>query len=169
MRSSVGAKRRKFWLMAATALASSSLGVSEPALAQCNTVGSTTTCTPGGNPYSTGINVDGTATPSLPLSLFLQPSGVQVVIPAGPGGVNAVNAANSTGVTLGSGDITITADGVTIDNAANVAITTPGCEYSPAAPPSLMQRTPQLMWLAPRATGRYWRSHIQTGPSCLMT
>src|SRR5262249_16258505 len=95
-----------------------SLGLSEPALAQCTTLGSTTTCTPGGNPYSTGINVDGTATPSLPLSLSLQP-GVQVVIPAGPGGVNAVNAANSTGVTLGSGDITITADAVTINNTFN--------------------------------------------------
>jgi hypothetical protein len=117
--SSVGAKRRKYWLMAASALVPLSLGVSEPALAQCSTVGSTTTCTPGGNPYSTGINVDGTATPSLPLSLLLQPPGVLVDIPAGAGGVNAVNAANSTGVTPLSGDITITADGVTINNAAN--------------------------------------------------
>jgi hypothetical protein len=29
-------KRRKYWLLAASALASTSLGVSEPALAQCS-------------------------------------------------------------------------------------------------------------------------------------
>src|SRR5262249_6226846 len=46
-------------------------------------------------------------------------SGVNVVIPTGPGGVNAVNAANTTGVTPGAADITINADGVTINNTAN--------------------------------------------------
>ena len=34
MLSNVGTKRRKYWLLAASALASSSLGLSEPALAQ---------------------------------------------------------------------------------------------------------------------------------------
>jgi outer membrane autotransporter protein len=52
------------------------------------------------------------------IGLTLQ-SGVNVVIPAGAGGINAVNAANSTGVTAGSANITITADGVTINNTAN--------------------------------------------------
>ena len=45
-------------------------------------------------------------------NITLQP-GVNVVIPAGPGGVNAVNLANTGGVSPGNGgpDITISADG----------------------------------------------------------
>jgi autotransporter family porin len=105
-------------LIAACILASLSLGISEPALAQCTAVGGSTTCTSGGNPYSAGINVDGTGTPSLPLSLTLQP-GVQVVIPAGGIG-NAVNAANTTNSTTPpSAAVTINTDGVTINNTAN--------------------------------------------------
>jgi hypothetical protein len=73
----------------------------------------------GGNPYASGINVDtNDGLGGSPIRLTLQ-SGVIVTIPAGAPGFNAVNAANSTGVTAGSANITIIADGVTIDNAAN--------------------------------------------------
>jgi len=127
--SGVTAKRRKFWLMAATALASSSLGISEPALAQCSALDASgnATCNagtyttpplpPGAFPapinYDTNNGAGGTT-----INLLLQ-SGVNVIIPAGAPGINAVNAANTTGVTLGSADIAITANGVTINNAAN--------------------------------------------------
>ena len=112
---SITAKRRKSWLLAASALASSSLGVSEPALAQCVGTADNTICTPGGNPYASGINVN---TNNTPINLTLQP-GVNVTIPAGSPGVNAVNAANTTGPTATSAPITITADGVTILNNNN--------------------------------------------------
>src|SRR5262249_318926 len=61
-----------------------------------------------------GINY-GTA--DSPIHLTLQPD-VNVVIPAGPGSVNAVNGANTGGVSSPA-DISITADGVTINNTAN--------------------------------------------------
>jgi Autotransporter beta-domain/Autochaperone Domain Type 1 len=114
---------RKFWLMAASALAPLSLGVSEPALGQlgCTGTPSDTVCTPAGNSYSSGISVDTTALLNgftNPIKLTLT-SGVIVDILAGAGGVNAVNAANSTGVTSGSANIAIIADGVTISNTAN--------------------------------------------------
>src|SRR5262249_960987 len=120
--SNIGAKRRIFWLMAASALAPLSLGVSEPALAQvgCVTANSITVCGPGGNNYTSGINADATNllngfTNAIDLRLL---SGVKVDINSGAG-VNAVNAANSGGVTSGSADIRIiTADGVTINNTA---------------------------------------------------
>jgi hypothetical protein len=129
--SSVGAKRRKLCLMAATALAPLSLGLSQPALAQAcgplDATGSVTcpsgtytnsTPTPLGNfpapiNYDTQNGLGGTA-----INLGLLP-GVNVQLPLGPGGFNAVNAANTTGVTSGSANITITADTVTINNASN--------------------------------------------------
>jgi hypothetical protein len=52
------------------------------------------------------------------LSVTLQ-SGVNVTIPVGSPGVNAVNLANSGGVTAGAATLTITADGVTILNNNN--------------------------------------------------
>jgi outer membrane autotransporter protein len=118
------AKRRKLWLMAASALAPISLGVSEPALGQVGCAGtpSATVCTSLGNSYPTGINVDTTALLNgftNPINLQLL-SGVNVDITAGAGGVNAVNAANSTGVTSGSAPIAITTGaGVIINNTAN--------------------------------------------------
>src|SRR5262245_26271843 len=121
---SVRAKRRKCWLMAASALAPLSMGVSEPALAQvgCSGTASNTVCTPIGNTYSSGINVDATNLVngfSTGINLTLQPL-VVVDISGGAGGVNAVNAANSTGVSPGSADIAINViDNVTINNAAN--------------------------------------------------
>ena len=96
----------------------------------------------GGNPYATGINVN---TNNAPINLTLQ-SGVNVTIPAGSPGVNAVNAANTTGPTATSAPVTITANGVTINNNNNpTGNNRPGCEYSPAATPPLRQRTAQLI------------------------
>ena len=65
--------------------------------------------------YPTGIGYN---TINTPINLTLQ-SGVNVTIPAGSPGVNAVNAANTTGPTATSAPITITADGVTILNNNN--------------------------------------------------
>ena len=119
------AKRRKFVLMAATALAPLSLALSEPALAQ--------TCTPVANPgnltaaqpstsctgtFNTNINYGGPTTPQPPLlTLELQP-GVSVINPGG----NAVNLANTTGAinTIGT-DATLTANNATITNITNSA------------------------------------------------
>src|SRR5262245_49796463 len=122
--SSIGAKRRKIWLMAASALVPLSLGVSEPALAQCAGPPSNFVCNSIGNFYPNGINVDATNLlngDTNPINLRLL-SGVNVDIPLGAGGVNAVNAANSTGVTSGSANITITAEGVATNNVTNVTI-----------------------------------------------
>src|SRR5215831_3854826 len=87
----VAAKRRKYWLLAASALVPLSLGASEPALAQCmpppgnyGSPGVNATCDSGGNFYPTGINyntADGLG--GFPINLTLQ-SGVNVTIPAGP-------------------------------------------------------------------------------------
>ena len=56
---SVTVKRRKSWLLAASALAPLSLGISGPALAanECGALDATgsVTCTSAGNPYPTGI------------------------------------------------------------------------------------------------------------------
>jgi hypothetical protein len=113
MRSSVGAKRRKLWLMAATALATSSLGVSGPALAAC-TGTFDLVC-----PADTYTNINVFGGPSQALSITLDP-GV-VVTPPLPG-VNAVNAANWVSPTLNSADISIAANGganpVIINNVA---------------------------------------------------
>ena len=98
----------------ATTMAAFDAGLS-PALAQCVGTPDNVTCSPGGNPYATGINVN---TANAPINLTLQ-SGVNVTIPAGSPGVNAVNAANTTGPTATSAPVTITADGVTINNNNN--------------------------------------------------
>src|SRR5262249_39933739 len=103
--------------VAASLLAALSPGVSRQALAQaCGPLDASGsgTCTPAGNTYPSGINY-GTA--DSPIHLTLQPD-VNVVIPAGPGSVNAVNGANTGGVSSPA-DISITADGVTINNTAN--------------------------------------------------
>jgi hypothetical protein len=95
------------------ALAVSSPGISGPALAQCAGPASNTICTPGGNPYPGGINVN---TNNTPITVTLQ-SDDTVVIPAGAGGVNAVNAANSTGPGIFGADVNLTANNsVTIEN-----------------------------------------------------
>ena len=80
--SSVGANRRKFWLMAASALTPLSLGVSEPALAQCVPppggygVPISPTCSAG--TYNTNINYDtNNGLGGFPINLTLQ-SGVIV-------------------------------------------------------------------------------------------
>jgi outer membrane autotransporter protein len=120
--SSVTAKRRKSWLLAASALASSSLGVSEPALAACipppgnyGFPGVNATCTGSFN-SNINYNTDNGAG-GFPINLRLDGTGAPVIVNS-PGG-NAVNATNSTGVTAGSANIAIIADGVTINNTAN--------------------------------------------------
>ena len=114
--SSVTVKRRKSWLLAASALASSSLGISGPALAQC--VRYTRRTLPALRPATLMPPASTYNTNNTPINLTLQP-GVNVTIPAGSPGVNAVNAANTTGPTATSAPITITADGVTILNNNN--------------------------------------------------
>jgi hypothetical protein len=105
----------KAWLIAALAL--STAGLSEPTLAQCTGTPDNTICTPGGNPYATGINV---STSSAPINVTLQP-GVQVVIPPGSGVNNAVGlhtaGSPSTGgpATLTANDAAVTMD-TTITN-----------------------------------------------------
>src|SRR4051794_11638608 len=79
----IAVKCRASWLIAASALAPLSLGVSQPALAQCAGPADNTICTPGGNPYPGGINVNTqNGLGGAPVNLTLQP-GVQVIIPPG--------------------------------------------------------------------------------------
>ncbi len=81
---SVTAKRRKSWLLAASALASSSLGISGPALAanECGPLDASgsVTCTSAGNNYPTGITY-GQPLPTTPLNVTLN-SDVNVNLPA---------------------------------------------------------------------------------------
>src|SRR5438552_4579582 len=100
--SSVAAKYRKFWLVAACILAS--LALSEPALAQL--IGVSRTVTPGGNDYPGGINV---STNQVPLDVTLQ-AGVNVM--ARNGVVNAVNL-NTTFAPGTGGSATLTANDAT--------------------------------------------------------
>jgi len=111
-------------LAVVAAIAAVDAGLS-PALAQCTPPPPTpdasgnATCNLSGNTYPGGINYNtDNGLGGTPINLTLQ-SGVIVTIPAGAPGFNAVNAANSTGVTAGSANITITADGVTIPNNNN--------------------------------------------------
>ena len=52
------------------ALASSSLGISEPALAQCAGPADNTICTLGGNPYASGINLSAGLAQALRLAMY---------------------------------------------------------------------------------------------------
>ena len=105
MPASVSLKRRKSWLLAASALAPLSLGVSEPALAQ--------TFSTGGNPYSNGISVSNTGTPT---NVTLEP-GVQVFVT--PGTINQAVAV-STGTAAGTGlPATLTANNAAVTITSN--------------------------------------------------
>ena len=110
--SSVTAKRQKFWLMAASALAPLSLGISEPALAQCTGPADATICTPTGNDYTSGINV---GTGNTAINVKLLPD-VRVVIPIGSPIANAVNLSNATGGFQPEADATLTVNNAFIDN-----------------------------------------------------
>ena len=124
--SSVGAIRRKSWLLAASALASSSLGVSGPALAanECGALdpsGSVTcTSTTGpGNPYPNGI-VYGPPPPgpATQLHVTLDP-GVNVTL-TGPGiGVALNNFGNSVPVLLSANGATINVTQVPTSSGGN--------------------------------------------------
>src|SRR6516225_2386435 len=108
--SSVSAKCRKFWLVAA--FVPLSLGLSEPALAQtCGPLGATgsVTCTTGGNNYTGGINYGNTGVPT---TVTLDP-GVQVFVTPGNNVNQAV--AISTGTGPGSGlPATLTANNAAV-------------------------------------------------------
>ena len=112
--SSVGAKRRKSWLLAASALASSSMGVSEPALAQTCTpdpsvfVSGNATCT---GAFTSNINY---STTDLPIHLTLQPP-ISVTSPGG----NAVNLNNTFVASPANALATLTANDATINNINN--------------------------------------------------
>jgi hypothetical protein len=115
----VGVQPRKSWLLAASALASSILGAIGPAQSanECDPlIGGAATCTAAKNPYSAGISYDTQdGFGGSPIDLSIQ-SGVNIVLKNGGSGVDA---SNTTGITDGSANITITADGVTIVNTAN--------------------------------------------------
>src|SRR5262245_28311485 len=106
----VGAKWRRFLLMAALA-APLSLGVSEPALAQCTDSGSTASIScplaPAANPYSFGFQgntysplgsagINAPAAPTESINITTLNPGVNVIIPsgapirAGDFGINAI-------------------------------------------------------------------------------
>src|SRR5215475_14366001 len=110
--SSIGAKRREFWLIAASTVAFSLLGLSEPALAQaCGPLDASgsVTCTTGGNPYAGGINYGNTGVPT---TVTLQP-GVQVFVTPGNNVNQAV--AISTGTAAGTGlPATLTANNAAV-------------------------------------------------------
>jgi hypothetical protein len=159
--------------MAASALAPLSLGLSEPALAQCAGPPSNTVCTSGGNSYPGGINVDTTLLLNgfaNPINLQLQ-SGVNVGIPAGAGSFNAVNAANSTGVTSGSADIGITAvNNVTINNTGNpLSSNNTGLRIQSSGDAIITATNTTIDVNGTQATGRYWRSQCQIRRGCLMS
>jgi hypothetical protein len=114
--SGVAANRRKPWIIPACALALSSLGLSAPARAQvCTPLDAAGNVTCSAGTYNSNINVNtDNGLGGSPINLTLQPG----VIVLSPGG-NAVNIANTGGVTTGAADLTINADGVTIKNTAN--------------------------------------------------
>ena len=96
--SSVTVKRRKSWLLAASALASSSLGISGPALARTNArpldASGNVTCTCTGNLTTTASPTARPRPAGHPLNVTLD-SGVNVTLP-GPGiGVALNNFGNS--------------------------------------------------------------------------
>ncbi len=96
-----------------TTLAAVDAGLS-PSLAQCAGAADNTTCTPGGNDYTSGINV---STSNTPIAVTLQP-GVEVVIPSFSGVVNSVNLANTTAPFTPEADATLTVNSAFIDNTA---------------------------------------------------
>ena len=124
--SSVIAKRRKFWLMTASALAPLSLGVSEPALAQScspvNTPGTLTAAQPSTmctGTFNSNITFNGPATGTPLLTVTLNP-GVSVTSPGG-GAVALSNAnvptANGTSTTINA--IGTAANPIVINNTSN--------------------------------------------------
>ena len=121
---SVGAKCRKFWLIAACILAPLSLALSEPAVAQTcapipnggslSAADPSTTCT---GTFNTNINVGGPTTPPPSLLTLILAPGTTVI---SPGGI-AVNLANVTALPPGIGtSATITA------NDAAITLSNPG-------------------------------------------
>ena len=146
--SSVSFKRRKSWLLAASALASSSLGISGPALAanECGALDASgsVTCTSTNNPYPNGITYGATA--GLPLNVTLN-SNVNVVL-TGPGIGVALNNFNSAGspVLLSANGATINAT-QTLADQGNRGLYVETCRATPR-----LRRRAKLMCSATRAT-----------------
>jgi hypothetical protein len=118
--STVTLKRRKSWLLAASALASSSLGISGPALAanECGALDASgsVTCTSAGNNYPSGITYGATA--GLPLNVTLN-SNVNVVL-TGPGiGVALDNFGSIGAVDLSANGATINVTQVPTSSGGN--------------------------------------------------
>ncbi|MGO4835333.1 hypothetical protein AB4144_24055, partial [Rhizobiaceae sp. 2RAB30] len=99
-------------LLISSALATSTFALCERAFAACDPlVNGAAACT---GTFDANINYDtNNGVGGTPIDLTLQ-----AVTVNSPGG-NAVNAANTTGVTTDSANITISADGLIIDNRAN--------------------------------------------------
>ena len=127
--SSVTVKRRKSWLLAASALASSSLGISGPALAQaCGPLAVSVTCTSAGNNYPGGISYLQT-TPATDLHVNLD-SDVNVTFSGAQlGAVIVDNRGGKAELTANGAAITANVPGVnglvaTTDNGSGSAIIT---------------------------------------------
>ena len=117
MRSNVTVKRRKSWLLAASALASSSLGISGPALAanECGPlVGGSVTCPPAVNNYPTGISY---TTGNTAINVTLQPGPPAVQVIANATVVNAVSAFSTSGPSLVDAPVTLFANDAAITHA----------------------------------------------------
>src|SRR5262245_28602885 len=124
-RVSVGAKRRKSWLMAATALAPLSLGISGPALAQCSAVDASGNATCLSGTYTDIVPQPpgtfpapikyGQPTLNAPLNVTLE-SGVNVTL-SNPGLFGAVQIAKGA---VNGGPVLLSANGATI------SVLTPG-------------------------------------------
>jgi hypothetical protein len=143
--SSVTVKRRKYWLMAASALAPLSLGISGPALAanECGPLpaSGSITCTSANNPYPAGITY-GQPTPFTPLNVTLN-SDVNVNLSSPGIGV----ALNNFG---GGGPVLLSGNGATI-NVTQVPTSSGGnrglyVETNVTTP--LLRRRAKLMWPA---------------------
>jgi hypothetical protein len=106
----IAVKRRKFGLLAASCLAPLSLGISEPALAQCTP--GVFSCTVPAGTYNSNINLGGG--PSDALSLTLNP-GVTV---SSPGGA-AVSAGNTTGPSPAFAGVSITTNNASLTSTSN--------------------------------------------------
>ena len=126
--SSVTVKRRKSWLLAASALASSSLGISGPALAACSAVDASGNATCSAGTYTDTVpQPPGTfpapitynqPTPNTPLNVTLN-SGVIVTLSNPsvpfPGVAGVAVDLNNFGGGATAGPVSLSANGVTIN------------------------------------------------------
>src|SRR5215468_10794943 len=169
------ARPRKSWLLAAFALASLSLCLSEPVLAQaCGALDAagSAICTPGGNNYTSGINYP---TNNTPISVTVQPT-VQVIpnaasnlnamptgslnrigIPAGSFISDAVNLANTTGAIGTPGaDLTLSVNSAIIDNTAVSADNKSGLRLQASGNGTIRAMDTQVSVTGTQSTNAIW-------------